>query len=550
MLSLSKKKLQSIHTKIIYAVYGYIRQESEELILSTIIPSSLLQIVLMFYFENIFDECIIKVLKSMYHDVDITISSLEQLNLFCYDMLDILSLQTLELASNSKITIQHLTTAIQTIINTQELQNNAISQGNIYVREFTGKAVVIPEETSKTNVKHIFVKTVKESKTKITQFRMSFDHTVRFLKYNLYQHKGYEFDEQFIIYAGKVLKNDRTLLSYNINDQSTVHLVISPLAPLALAYQTVGKYVSGRIRMNDNHVLIFLTAVIEYLIAEIVELSGRAVQHNKIDKIEPIHIQTAIKNDDELFELCFNNKLNLYYSWMKYHDRDEQMENNLYFQSVCLDISNEETRLDEEKMQIIDDMDDEEEAQKTMISYLFNKQELDVNIIHNLCFQQKEELQRGIQCLDSDHFDPLSNMLQQLIPEGEGEDDEVELDVDSIDDELQVKMYNYMLRAIKQQEIITTEIQTKEIVMETADSYNVGKTKETNVIDNIPYEHTTPTQYENDSNTNKLIEKCFQINMNIKELDVENNYNEILNNNCGLNMDNINDNESNVMYEL
>merc|ERR1712154_366449 len=79
--------------------------------------------------------------------------------------------------------------------------------------------------------------------------------------------------------------------------------------------------------------------------------------------------------------------------------------------------------------------------------------ELDQESVHNLDLVQKEELQRGIQTLDSDHFDPLVNMLQSFIPEGGNEDDEVELDVDSIDDALQVKMYNYMLQAIHQQEM-------------------------------------------------------------------------------------------------
>eukprot|EP01083_Nonionella_stella_P146841 462398_1 len=101
---------------------------------------------------------------------------------------------------------------------------------------------------------------------------------------------------------------------------------------------------------------------------------------------------------------------------------------------------------------ICDEMSDEEEGNKMMISYLVKKKELNPDRCGSLDFHQKEELQRGIQCLDSDHFDPLINMLQSFIPEGEGEDDEVELDVDSIDDGLQVKMYNYMLEAIRHQE--------------------------------------------------------------------------------------------------
>jgi len=104
--------------------------------------------------------------------------------------------------------------------------------------------------------------------------------------------------------------------------------------------------------------------------------------------------------------------------------------------------------------QIVDEvaLRDEEEANRLMINHLLSLPELNPDSVHSLDFTQKEVLQRGIQCLDSDHFDPLINMLQACIPEGEDEDDEVELDVDQIDNQVQVKMYNYMLRAVRQQE--------------------------------------------------------------------------------------------------
>merc|ERR1712228_1068553 len=125
---------------------------------------------------------------------------------------------------------------------------------------------------------------------------------------------------------------------------------------------------------------------------------------------------------------------------------DEEDEDN--------DIAMESVENDESMPDIFnqcDEIEDEDERNKIMISHLMEKQELNPDTVHNLDLVQKEELQRGIQCLDSDHFDPLVNMLQSFIPEGENEDDEVELDVDSVD-ALQVKMYNYTLRAIRQQE--------------------------------------------------------------------------------------------------
>merc|ERR1712129_617931 len=101
--------------------------------------------------------------------------------------------------------------------------------------------------------------------------------------------------------------------------------------------------------------------------------------------------------------------------------------------------------------QQLDEIEDEEEKNRAMIEHLLQKDELDVNMVHDLDLVQKEEMQLGIGTLDSDHFDPLIQMLHSFIPNG-NDDDEVELDIDNIDDVLQVKMYNYMLQAIRQQE--------------------------------------------------------------------------------------------------
>lgn len=51
---------------------------------------------------------------------------------------------------------------------------------------------------------------------------------------------------------------------------------------------------------------VYLAAVLEYLCAEILELSGNAARDNKKSRIVPRHITLAVKNDEELNKLLGN----------------------------------------------------------------------------------------------------------------------------------------------------------------------------------------------------------------------------------------------------
>ncbi|EXC01677.1 putative histone H2A.5 [Morus notabilis] len=48
---------------------------------------------------------------------------------------------------------------------------------------------------------------------------------------------------------------------------------------------------------------IYLSAVLEYLAAEVLELAGNAARDNKKNRINPRHVLLAVRNDDELGKL-------------------------------------------------------------------------------------------------------------------------------------------------------------------------------------------------------------------------------------------------------
>lgn len=60
---------------------------------------------------------------------------------------------------------------------------------------------------------------------------------------------------------------------------------------------------SGHGERIGNGSPVYLAAVLEYLVAEILELSGNAARDNKKARIIPRHIQLAVRNDDELSKL-------------------------------------------------------------------------------------------------------------------------------------------------------------------------------------------------------------------------------------------------------
>jgi histone H2A len=78
-------------------------------------------------------------------------------------------------------------------------------------------------------------------------------------------------------------------------------LLVLPVSLIAKKLRTDKRYHWGKPVTKEASIR--MTACIEYLMSELVELAGNVARDVKRTRIEPRHIQIAVRNDEELNKL-------------------------------------------------------------------------------------------------------------------------------------------------------------------------------------------------------------------------------------------------------